>query len=144
MDSNTVLQELSNICKRSPVGPGEILARDSAIECVRRKWARLNSERYLEPTGEGLRVFAEQTRRTGECRREECEHWSAEESICDDEVEYIDPEHGDVCCRFREGAIEKEVLNESDGAFVIIEPTQPRRACEVEVEPFMVEGKEHG
>ena len=42
----------------------------------------------------------------------ECQYWDVTENACCDEEVYINPENGETCCRYLDGAVSEEDYRE--------------------------------
>ena len=43
-----------------------------------------------------------------DCLKEECTFWDAKSNECTDDEVYIDPDTGETCCRYYDGAISED------------------------------------
>lgn len=43
-----------------------------------------------------------------ECEINECTFWDSNQEVCEEEEVYINPETGETCCRYLEGAIPED------------------------------------
>ena len=59
-EESSVLEELHNIVLNYPLFAGNTLSHATANECVRRKWAKRDSNGDFLPTLEGFRTVAGQ------------------------------------------------------------------------------------
>jgi hypothetical protein len=63
-----VLEELGNIVKGSPLWPGDAISHTTANECVRRGWAKRDSNGFFIPTANGKEALSKKREGTSDHR----------------------------------------------------------------------------